>query len=249
MKKQIKEAHILRGIACLAVVFVHITAIPVSTLLPDSLHMKIFSLLNRSAKFTTPTFIFLSGLTLFYSYKDKKLDYIKFYKKRLTATIFPYILWTIIYYRYFIYEGYYVFSWDFLIEKLLWADMSYHLYFILTILQFYLLFGVFLYCFKKFHPTGVLMVLLAISLFTVEYIRFEYADRFFARYVFFFGLGCYTAIHLEEIRSKLWRYKGLIAVAYISISCYFSYQFYQYYALDKSIDNTIIEVTWFVFVL
>lgn len=247
MKKQVNEAYILRAIACLAVIFVHISAIPLSTLLPDSLHMKIFSLLNRSAKFTTPTFIFISGLTLFYSYRDKKLDYIRFYKKRLTATILPYILWTFIYYQYFIYEEYHVFSWDFLIEKLLWADMSYHLYFILTILQFYLLFGVFLYCFKKFNPNIVLAILLIISLFTVKYIRFEYVDRFFARYVFFFGLGCYTAINLDTIREKLWKHKYLIATGYIGISCYFGYQFYLDYALDQSINNFTIELTWFAF--
>lgn len=247
MKKQINEANILRGIACLAVIFVHISAIPVSTLQSDSIHMKLFSLLNRSAKFTTPTFIFLSGLTMFYSYKDRTFHYSSFLKKRVLATLIPYFLWTLIYYKYFIDQGYYIFSWDFLIENLLLADMSYHLYFILTILQFYLLFGVFLYIFKRFNHNYTLVALLAISIFTVKYVRFPYVDRFFARYVFFFGLGCYTAIYIDIIREKLLKYKYLVMAAYISISCYYGYQFYQYYGLKKSVDNFLVELTWFSF--
>ncbi|SNS09473.1 Surface polysaccharide O-acyltransferase, integral membrane enzyme [Anaerovirgula multivorans] len=249
MKKQINEANILRGIACLAVVLVHISAIPVSTLQSDSIHMKIFSLLNRSVKFTTPTFIFLSGLTMFYSYKDKTFHYFSFLKKRFSATLIPYFLWSLIYYKYFIDQGYYIFSWDFLIENLLLADMSYHLYFILTILQFYLLFGVFLYIFKRFNHNYILIFLLAISIFTVKYVRFPYADRFFARYAFYFGLGCYTAMYIDIIREKLLKYKYLITAGYISISCYYGYQFYQYYGLERSIDNFTIELTWFSFCL
>ncbi|AKL94806.1 hypothetical protein CACET_c13410 [Clostridium aceticum] len=247
MKKRIDEVNILRAIACLAVVMVHISAIPVSTLQSDSIHMKIFSLLNRSVKFTTPTFIFLSGLTLFYSYKDKRLHYFSFLKKRLSITLIPYFVWTLIYYKYFIHEGYYVFSWSFLIENILLADMSYHLYFILTILQFYLLFGVFLYAFKKFPSHFVLGTLFVISLLTIKYVRFPYMDRFFARHVFFFGLGCYAAMNIDMLREKLLKYQYLITAGYIGISSYYGYQFYQYYGLGKPIKSFTIELTWTIF--
>ena len=247
MKKRIDEASILRAIACLSVIWVHVTAIPVSSLQSHSIHMKIFSFLNRAAKFTTPAFIFISGLTLFYTYKDKRLNYTSFLMKRFKATLIPYFIWSIIYYFSFIYSGYEDFSWRYLIESLLTGSISYHLYFILTILQFYLLFGIFLYLFRNFKPNIILFILLFISLFTVKYIRFEYVDRFFGRYVFYFGFGCYTAIHLDNLGKKLWKYRHLITVGYLGISSYFAYQFYQYYALEKSINNFYIEFIWFCF--
>ncbi|SDK96189.1 acyltransferase [Natronincola ferrireducens] len=249
MKKNIDEAGITRAIACLAVVMVHISAIPVATLQPNSIHMIFFSLLNRGLKFTTPTFIFLSGLTLFYSYKDRSFNYYSFLKKRLSTTIIPYLIWSFIYYRYFIYEGYYIFSWSFLFENLLLANMSYHLYFILTIIQFYLLFGIFLYVFKKFSPLAVLMVLCSISIFTLRYIHIPYGDRFFMRYVFFFGLGCYTAIYIDIIREKLLQYKLFFIAAYIGATSYYGYQFYQYYGLKKPVNVFLVELTWFGFAI
>ncbi|AOY74834.1 hypothetical protein BJL90_02000 [Clostridium formicaceticum] len=247
VKKQIREANVLRAIACLSVAMVHISAIPLTTLLRDSIHMKLFILLNRSVKFTTPTFIFLSGLTLFYGYKDKRFSYCSFLKKRLSTTLIPYMIWTLIYYRYYIHEKYYVFSWEFLREKLLLADMTYHLYFILTILQFYLLFWVFLYIFKNFKPGLVLIILCMISLLAVKYVKFPYADRFFARYVFFFGLGCYAAIDIDAIREKLIRHRYFIGAAHAVSTCYYAYQFYEYHVLQKSIDNFVMEITWSVF--
>jgi len=74
-KERIDETNIIRGIACLAVVLVHITAGPVTSLREGSIHSIIFTLLNRGAKFTTPTFLFLSGLTLFYSYEERDFKY------------------------------------------------------------------------------------------------------------------------------------------------------------------------------
>jgi len=131
-KERIDETNIIRGIACLAVVLVHITAGPVGTLNAGSVHSIIFTLLNRGAKFTTPTFLFLSGLTLFYSYEERDFKYVKFLKKRFSTTLIPYLIWSIIYFLYFYFQGIYSLSPRFLIENILLANMSYHLYFVLT---------------------------------------------------------------------------------------------------------------------
>ncbi|HBD64462.1 MAG TPA: hypothetical protein DC038_08515, partial [Clostridiales bacterium] len=63
------ELDYMRVIACLAVIIVHITAIGTTDYIQGSLPHIVILILNRSLKFTTPIFIFLSGLTSFYSYR------------------------------------------------------------------------------------------------------------------------------------------------------------------------------------
>lgn len=123
-RERIDETNIIRGIACLAVVLVHITAGPVTTLKAGSIHSIIFTLLNRGSRFTTPTFIFLSGLTLFYSYEARDFKYCNFLKKRFKATLIPYGIWSVIYFLYFYSQGIYSLSPKLFIENILLAKSA-----------------------------------------------------------------------------------------------------------------------------
>lgn len=248
MKNKIYEINTLRAIASLSVVMVHISSIAVYTFRSDSIHIILASLLNRGLKFTTPTFIFISGFTLFYSTINQEFKAFSFLKRRFVSTLIPYIIWTMVYYAYFIHQGIYIFSLEFLIDNLIYAQMSYHLYFIAIIMQFYFAFGIIQYLFKRFNPHIILTIFLAISLFTMKYINdFQYADRFFIRYIFFFGLGCYIAIFIEQFKAILAKYKHYTILAYIIMTLYYSYQFYIYHALEKYVNLFLIEITWLVF--
>jgi len=246
-KERIDETNIIRGIACLAVVLVHITAGPVTTLREGSIHSILFTLLNRGSRFTTPTFLFLSGLTLFYSYEERNFQYGKFLKNRFNSTLIPYGIWSAIYFAYFYSQGIYGLSPKLFIENILLAKMSYHLYFILTITQFYILFGGFLYVYKRFNSHILLSLSLVANLLFLKYVSMPYSDRFFMTYIFFFSLGCYVAKNLSAVKKLVVKLRYVLLIGYISIVLYDSYLFYQYYILNKQVDVFGVLLVWILF--
>ncbi|MFZ7103619.1 MAG: acyltransferase [Peptococcaceae bacterium] len=248
MKKKVEEINILRVIGVFAVIFIHTTAGPVSTLQKGSWLFILFAVLNRSLQFAVPLFIFISGFVLFYNYRyDPRLKVGDFWKKRLKGVLIPYLIWTMIFYGFFILAGYYTFSWSFFFKKLFLADMVYHLYFVLLIIQFYLLFPIFHYLFNKEHAVLMLGILLALNLLFMKFAYFPYADRFFLQYIFFFALGCFFAKNKEQLSVLITGNKYFLGAGYLLITGIFSYQFYLYYALQKTISGFFINVTWLVF--
>ena len=245
--EELKELYILRTIACLSVILVHITAIPVAAMDTSNPLIYIFTLLNRGTKYTTATFIFISGFVFFYRYQDQVFSTLAFLKKRFKNTLIPYVIWTLIYYAYFMYEGYYGFSITFLVKNLLLANMSYHLYFILTVSQFYLLFDIFLKLFKRYNSHALILGFLLINLLSLYFNKMQYADRFFTTYVFFFALGCYLAKHYTTVRKILANNKTVLLFMYLSITFYDSYLFFSYYKLGKAINVYTVALAWFSF--
>lgn len=243
-KERIDETNIIRAIACLAVIMIHITAEPITTLQKGSIHSMIFTLINRSLRFTTPTFIFLSGLTLFYSYESRNLKYNTFLKKRFSSTLIPYFLWSVVYFLFYYSRGIYSLSPKMFVENLLLAKMSYHLYFILIITQFYILFPLFLNGYKKLNPHLILIVSLVANLLFLRYGYSTYSDRFFMSYIFFFSYGCYVAKYISYYKKTAIKLKYVFALAYGGVSIYDSYLFYQYYIWNKPVSTFLTHITW-----
>jgi len=248
MKEKIEEIKYLRVIGCLAVILIHTSAEPVTQLAKGSMHLAAFSLLNRALQFAVPLFIFISGFVLYYNYQARPgFSYGEFLKKRLSGVLLPYGGWTLVYYFFFIAAGYYTFSWPFLLKKLLLADMVYHLYFVLLIVQFYILFGVFLYLFKKVNNKLLLSGILVINILFLQLFYFPYVDRFFLQYVVFFALGCYFAGQRAQVKDFLKSRKYYLFVFYLLIVGYFTAQFYQYQVLKVVMDSFTIKLTWLFF--
>lgn len=132
----------LRGMACLCIVGVHVSA---NAYQPDigEFTSTLAFLINQFGRVGTPVFAFLSALLLFGSLADKgHFNTRTFFTRRFTKVFLPYIICSI---------GYLVFRRIYMGESITWAPMDtlhsllfgrafYHLYFIYTILQFYLLF-------------------------------------------------------------------------------------------------------------
>lgn len=145
-----------RALAIIGVLIVHATSFPVSQYNSDTFTFEAYSFLNTFFRFGTPTFIFLSSFVLFYSYYHRPLTSKLiggFYKKRLLYIILPYIIFSVVYFMYN-YEYYSsVLSNSELINtffhQLLTGSTASHLYFVFISIQFYLLFPILLYIFKK----------------------------------------------------------------------------------------------------
>lgn len=67
-KQRITYLDLLRGIAILAVVTIHVTSYPVAFLSMDSTVYPLYFILNAASQFAVPAFLFLSSLVLFYRY-------------------------------------------------------------------------------------------------------------------------------------------------------------------------------------
>jgi peptidoglycan/LPS O-acetylase OafA/YrhL len=101
-KEQLNVIYIVRALAILGVIFVHVTSIPIGEIVDKSSSMYFyFNFLNVFNKFGTPTFIFLSALVLFYSYYDRPLNrklIARFYQRRFLYILTPYIIFSAFYY-------------------------------------------------------------------------------------------------------------------------------------------------------
>ncbi|MWV43408.1 acyltransferase family protein [Paenibacillus sp. HJL G12] len=227
-KARIHEIELLRGLAFLAVALQHAIAhysIVDGVKMEDSVMM---TLLLTASKFAVPMFIFITGLVLFYNY-DGPIRYGTFMRKRFVDVLLPYILWSAFYF-------YMNPAWS-LSDLGQWAIMlvtgknSYHLWYIVMIFQFYLLFPLFRYVMRigaakipfrwrawALSGAGAVCLLLLYELFrigdgmTTADIPFltpfftKYADRNFLYFLVYFLLGAAAGMYRE--RWYVWLQKG-----------------------------------------
>lgn len=129
----------LRVIAILAVILIHITTKTLATLHID-ITQAFFSLfLNQTARFAVPLFFIISGFVLELNNKSG-ISYKAFFEKRASKIIIPFVFWSTLYF---------IFAPEYGISKLLSLNFiwiliqgmaAYHLYFIPTLIIFYLAF-------------------------------------------------------------------------------------------------------------
>ncbi len=241
-KDKLYELDYMRFIACLAVMIVHITATAIDTngYIRGSLPYILILIINRSFKFTTPIFIFLSGVTSFYSYRKKEFKYFPFIVKRLEKVLIAYLVWCVIYYEVYIRMGYYTRDISFFIEHVRLGKMSYHLYFVIIITQMYIVGPIFYKIMKNSDKKiAILIVSAIITALCAEYMRFQDSDRIFLKYVFFYILGIYVTLEYEKYISWINKNKILIAAGYVVIAAI--YTVVSYY------NFSVYIYTWFLF--
>lgn len=186
----------LRVIACFSVIIVHVSAMGIVLSESGSYYHKGIILFNRFFKYTTPAFLFLSGITSFYGYRHREYKYLDFLKRRLKTVVVPFILWSSIYYGILIYTGAYTFDILFYIKNLILGNMSYHLYFIPILLQMYFLSGLINYLFNKLDGKIVLLIAFVINIISLR-MHFPFSDRFLSKYILFYILGVYLTKEYE----------------------------------------------------
>lgn len=245
VKKSIEEANILRGILCIFVLIIHTTANPSIELKPLTISSILFSIANTSTKLAVPGFIFISGLTLAYSYKDRKINntYL-FYKNRFKNIVVPYIMWTLIYYLVYIKLYNYKISLRFLLERLINGSMSYHLYFIIIIIQFYIFFPMILKTFKRYNNKLIMIVSILLNIIIV-YSGFSYI--FFGKYISYFILGMYLAFNYKNIIILFSNIKNKIIIFSMGILVNIYYIIEVYLMTHFKITLNTAVITYYVF--
>lgn len=229
-RSRLPGADALRAVALLAVVAVHTAAwgpaVP-------------FQTIDRIARFCVPAFVLLTGTVLAYAYTGKRLG-MGFARRRLARTLFPWIVWVP------------VFMWfDIVVSGLtprttsvaaFLAQGGGHLWFLLLIPQFYLLFAVW----PRRHRWAIAAAAVAVqtSLCVIRvYVAFPgwesqvmltYANELFPFWIGYFAVGVAVGDSMRHpgvLRRalNLWRWRlvclGAVATAgtgYLLVSLRFA---------------------------
>ena len=177
-------------------------------------------------RYAVPMFIFITGLVLFYNYSDNEFNYWEFINKRFTQIFAPYFIWTIIY-SVGLGFGEAAISLDTILLKIatliITGDACYHLWFMVAIFQFYLLFPLF----RSFVLKNRNRPIATLTLCLIAYIGLmwlytykvpvvfsniqspllknilAYRDRIFISWFFYFLLGGFAGLYIENLRKVL----------------------------------------------
>jgi peptidoglycan/LPS O-acetylase OafA/YrhL len=222
-KGKVYEFELFRAFAILAVVMIHATSQGVGLLDRQSKIHLIFNFLNKISLYAVPSFIFMSGVVLFYNYyaKWQLKDIVPFYAKRLKFIVIPYLVVSLFYYLFNqrLYYGSVTFDWRHFVSLLPWAKTGYHLYFIIIILQFYVLLPLLLFLVKKFPFVQRYFTWIGIGLFLLfyyinnHYYSFPHRTSLCFTYFAFFFLGASIGMNYAKALASLIKYRVWIGVS------------------------------------
>lgn len=220
----------LRVFATIAVVTIHTVAGNVSSLQSgQEFSWLLGNFFETISRWSVPGFVMISGALLL---KDQReISYGEFFKKRLSKVVIPFVGWSIIFYIYGVYYGYFPFSIKEGISLFLNNEITSHFWFFYMIVGIYLitpLLGVFVRNTKKNHIEYFLILWLYASIITkvsnfLFGIQFSLELFFVTDYVGYFLLGYY--LNQFEIK-KQWRMLSYLGLIVGLISTFFLTYFY-----------------------
>ncbi len=205
MNKRLDEIDTLRGLSALSVILIHVSGFYVA-------FSSIGFYSNQIVRFAVPIFILLSGFSLYYSDSTRKPDaYASFILKRLQKIFMPYLLWSSVYLLLRILEGGKTHTLKEIGTILLHGQASYHLYFIIIIMQLYLIYPLLRKAVQRFgrwtlvisflitlyYQTGIYLRAVKLDILPIKRILFENYMVLFT-WVFFFVLGMMLAKHFDR---------------------------------------------------
>jgi peptidoglycan/LPS O-acetylase OafA/YrhL len=197
---RVQEIDILRFVAIAAVVVMHTSDAAFVLGRPAGLDGYLLLWVNQATRFAIPLFLFMSGFALAYSYGQVTLaGYGPFLLKRLKAIIPAYLVWSLALMLYFR-QG---FTADVIFKTLLLGRADFQMYFIPLIIQFYLLYPVFIYLSR--HKRRWLVAAMLFLMNLVTWIAYGYLGLggglriWFFSWWFFFFMGCLLAAEKERI--------------------------------------------------
>lgn len=231
-KKRYKELTVLNFILCFFVVFIHTSTSCISDYREKSFLQIFFYFLNRAMTFVVPGFLFLSAVKASLTYDEKSFKYLKFLGKKIKNVYLPYVIISAMFFFIYAKLGYYAFDLKYFLSQLLWGRVSYHLYYIPLLMQFFIFFPLVNYLFKKFNNE---MVLVLSVLFNICY------NIFFGKILIIFGLDA-------EVFNL---YKDRILLTYFFVWIFGQYVGYNYekYILFINKHIKIISFSYFFFVI
>lgn len=221
-QERLQEFDLLRALATLTVIGIHVTAAYVYTSMWGCLA-------NQFARFAVPFFMIMSGFLLCHAdLHSQSFSTSDFYRRRFGKVLWPYFLWSLFYSCLAgIISANLMSTLLQLPIQLLWGTAYYHLYFVVIIIQLYLLYPL-LYRWMLRSPRTCLLTCLALTLgcqimlnmyslgqFALPQQFINLSLVFFPVWIFFFVFGIYAARHYKSWIELIRNRRGLLALLWI----------------------------------
>ncbi len=218
MTKKKHELSLMNVILCMLVIFIHAASASVTAADKTSWEYAILLPAWRLAACAVPGFIFLSAIKFAFGAGKDGFSYPKYILGRIKRVWIPYIVASVVYYAYFVLLNYMEFSPSEFIKLLLDGNIGGHFYFVIAIMQFYLLAPVWRAVLKKLSEPLFLVIAVAAALpigwifgqhltdFIAVFYKgglFPYSDRVFTTYIFWWIAGLAVGKNYEYVKCKL----------------------------------------------
>lgn len=243
-RTHIYEIDFIRAVTVFSVVAIHSLSYT-GFLTTVAKNVILLNLITHLLHFNREMFMFVTGLVLTYVYYSKPFSAKKFWLKRFSLILIPYIIWSIIYVSIYHHNLAFIPYMKILLWDILTGNSAFQLYYILIALQFYAIFPLFLMFLKKVirYPFLTLGISLAVQLIIIyldfHYLQLkaattskqvhhfvEFQERIFLAYAFFFILGGFVAINLEKGKKFMEKYGYYLPIAMIIAVWLFAVYYY-----------------------
>lgn len=244
-KERLSELDVLRAVAAVAVVLIHITADPMVTAPHTSWWWVLASSINQLARFSIPAFVLMTGIALFYTYGDRTdFSMADFYKRRVTVIGVPYVAWTILY---MLFVAGYSHNWAHasvgnVLRAIGQGTGMYQLYYVLIAFQFYLLFPLIRPLLRsRWLPSVVIATILVQGILMYQTLyglpglnwlnQVPMRDRLFPWWAGYFALGMWISADPRKFLQLCDRFRWLLTVVSAGLLTYMMVEYLHYMSL------------------
>lgn len=238
MKKRKSEISYVNILFCLGVILIHVLSEPVNRLIRTTPAFIAVFIPWRMLTCAVPGFILLSGLKL--SLKPVT-DWKQFYLRRFTSVIVPYLIWVPIYYFFSYKLGYYEhIGIKHFFSVLIGGTSTAHFYFVVVIVQFYLLYPLWQRL-SRINPIIPVALAAVITYYTQVWlpiywdnnaiVPFYTNDRIFTNYLIYWVLGIYIGRNYDKFMNVLVKFRYVVYAFFVwlaVVDLFFAYKVFAY---------------------
>jgi len=259
-----REIGILRGIAMCAVVGIHTFSIGVANVTSGNSAWA-YLIFHSMLQFAVPCFIFISAILLSYTLHGKPLQPKKFYSKKFTRVVIPYVLWTLFYIVFKLIFKQLTFSdlasWQ---NWWLWLGLGKaytHLYYMSVILQLYLFTPILLSftkliqkVFKKFDFIAIVIISIGLQVgiyFLNRYFihpYFKYQATMMIWYIYIILFGIWIGFNYERFKEGIKKY-ALIVWGIFGVNAIIYIRYIICLKQSIKINTAWYQFNWFAYAL
>ena len=247
-----RELNDMNAIACFLVILIHVLSLGISSVTPTSWQAAVIYFPWRLAAFVVPMFLYTGAVKMALHFMDAEITlggYLRYMLQRIQKIYLPYVLWVVIYYLCFLRIGYVRGEPREFFSYLLLGNLSSPFYYIVIVMQFYLLMPFWLWMVKHIPAYLALGVSLLTFFFMQQFpyilslvgVDFPYSDRVFLTYLLFWVAGLYAGKHYDLVATSLSGGLGQVVCGVVVLVCA-EFAYLQYSGLSLGLNLNDVKL-------